>query len=300
MRLFNRYHISFRLLLDATIIAAVAAVIAYLVFGGNADPESGNAAYRWTWQQVWQFFVWRDDAGNLQSGLLLRGLATTLRLGLWSMLLAGAMGVCFGFMRCSGSIFLKLISGTYVGTVRNIPPLVLVFVMHFFVSTLFEPHIPWDALRTALSAIPLAWVFIPLEGNLPLFCSAVVALGVYEGAYATEVVRAGLESVPRGQWEAAASLGLPRYKTMRSVILPQAFRLMLPPLTSQAVSLVKDSSIVSAISVAELTFQSRELINTTFMVFELWITITLLYLAMSLIISGIGTFLERRIKWHLI
>lgn len=288
--------LGYKELVDLAIIGLLAAIAIYFMAGGQADGQG----YNWEWKRLWQFFVWRDEAGDLHSGLLLQGVFTTLRVGLWAMLLAALLGLCFGFMRGSSSLFFRLLSRSYVSTVRNIPPLVLVFVIHFFVAMLFEPYIPWGDIQEKLKALPLVWIFLPLEANLGFFCSAVVALGLYEGAYTTEVVRAGLESVAKGQWEAARSLGFPRRTMLFSIILPQAFRLMLPPLISQSVTLVKDSSIVSTISVAELTYQGREIMNTTFMVFEIWISITLIYLAISLVISGLGHMLERRVKWQII
>lgn len=289
--------LNYRRLLDLALLGLIAALVLYFAAGGaRADGQR----YAWDWSSLWQFFVWRDDTGGLHAGLLLQGLFTTLRLGFWAMLLAGTLGLCFGFMRGSSSLFFRMLSRTYVGIVRNIPPLVLVFVVHFFVAMLFEPLIPWGEIRDYLRTVPLAGIFLPLESNLGFFCSAVFALGVYEGAYTTEVVRAGLESVPKGQWEAARSLGFPRGLMLFYVILPQAFRLMLPPLVSQSVTLVKDSSIVSAISVAELTYEGREIMNTTFMVFEIWTAVTLIYLAISLMLSGLGHLLERRAKWRVI
>lgn len=289
-------HISIRRLVDAGIIIMLAGLALYLWFGGD---EGQTGSYDWRWDRLWKYFVWRDESGVLKTGLLLEGLFTTLRVGLWSMLLAAVLGICCGFMRTSGVLFFRLVSRTYVGTVRNIPPLVMVFVIHFFVAMMLERYIPWGEIRNALRGIPLAGVLLPLGGNanLGFFCSAVLALGLYEGAYTTEVVRAGLESVPKGQWEAARSLGFPRRTMLFSIILPQAFRLMLPPLVSQSVTLFKDSSIVSAISVAELTYQGKELMNTTFMVFEIWLAITTIYLVISLFISGLGHIMERSIKW---
>lgn len=282
--------------MDLGIIGLIVALALYFCSGGAEEGQ----AYAWEWSRLWQFFVWRDEAGALHGGLLLKGLATTLRVGFWSMLLAALLGLCFGFMRGSSSLFLRLVAHSYVGTVRNIPPLVLVFVIHFFVAMLFEPYIAWDAVREALRGVPLAGILLPLDANLGFFCSAVLAMGLYEGAYIAEIVRAGLESVPKGQWEAARSMGFSRRVILFSIILPQAFRLMLPPLVNQSVTLVKDSSIVSTISVAELTYQGREIMNTTFMVFEIWTAIALGYLALSLLISGLGHLLERRIKWQIV
>ncbi|MDL2285538.1 amino acid ABC transporter permease [Desulfovibrio sp. OttesenSCG-928-F07] len=287
----HRHRLNVKVMVDISIIAIIFMLVCYFLLANNI-----NGGYTWEWPRLWKYFLWRGEDGTLHSGLLIRGLANTLRIGFWSLLLAWAIGICFGLMRMSRFLFLRLLAGSYVGVVRNIPPLIIIFVVHFFLGMLLEPLIPWQSLSDGLNKIPLLCYFIP-AGNISFFFSAVIALGVYEGAYATEIVRAGMESVPKGQWEAAASLGLSRSVTIISVITPQAFRLMLPPLVSQSVSLVKDSSIVSTISVAELTFQGREIMNTTYMVFELWISITVMYLMVSLIISGLGHYLEKRSKW---
>ena len=114
----------------------------------------------------------------------------------------------------------------------------------------------------------------------------------------TELFRAGLLSVPRAQWEAGISLGLGIWNTLRLVILPQAVRRMLPPLTSQLVSLIKDTSLVSAIAVADLTMQAQVLIADTFLAFEIWLIVAALYLALTLCVALPARWLERRYAWR--
>jgi polar amino acid transport system permease protein len=116
---------------------------------------------------------------------------------------------------------------------------------------------------------------------LSAFFSALITLAIFEGAYIAEIVRAGIQSIDKGQWEAAHALGLSKWQQMRYIILPQAVQRILPPLAGQFISLIKDSSIVSVISIQELTFQGMELMATTYLTFEIWITITLLYLVMT-------------------
>ena len=114
------------------------------------------------------------------------------------------------------------------------------------------------------------------------FLSAVLTLALFEGAYITEIVRAGIESIEKGQWEAASGLGFNRHQMLRYIILPQAVRRILPPLAGQFISTIKDSAIVSVISIQELTFQGMELMAATHLTFEIWITITGLYLLLTL------------------
>ena len=132
--------------------------------------------------------------------------------------------------------------------------------------------------------------------GLARFPSAVLALSLFEGAYASEIFRAGIVSIPRGQWEAGYSLGLSTFHTYRTIILPQAFRRILPPLTSQAISLIKDSALVSTIAIYDLTMQAQAIISETFLTFELWFTVAAMYLAVTITISVIVNIMEHRFK----
>jgi len=136
-------------------------------------------------------------------------------------------------------------------------------------------------------------VLAPILG-IGRFWTGILCLSFFEASFAAEIIRAGIQSIPRGQWEASLSLGLGRYATLRLVILPQAVQLMLPPLTGQAVSLIKDSAIVSVIAVFDLTNEGRTIISDTFMSFEIWFTVAALYLAVTMSLSGVASWLERR------
>ena len=124
--------------------------------------------------------------------------------------------------------------------------------------------------------------------------SALIALGMYQGAYIAEIVRAGIESVPRGQWDAALALGFPHWRALVAVILPQAARLMIPPLTGQATTTIKDSALVAMISLPDLTFQSLEAMAVSQLTFEIWIVCALLYLLLGLACAFVGKKLEKR------
>jgi len=130
----------------------------------------------------------------------------------------------------------------------------------------------------------LAFFFAPPSLFSP-FMSALITLGLFEGAYITEIVRAGIQSIERGQWEASYALGFTRLQLMRYVILPQAMPRILPQLAGQFISTIKDSAIVSIISIQELTFQGMELMSATYLTFEIWITVTGLYLMLTLSLS---------------
>lgn len=247
------------------------------------------------WAALARFLV-RPVPGGYEPGFLLIGLGNTLRVSLWALFLAGFLGLTTGFFRATSIPFLRMLAASYIGVVRNIPPLILVLIVYYFGGFILESIIPWDDIGKWLDSIPGIWILVP-HTRLSSFFSAVLALGLAEGAYFSEVVRGGILSVPKGQWEAAASLGLAKHTQVFSVILPQAFRLMLPPLVNQTVSLFKGSAIVSVISIRELTFQGRELINSTYMVMEVWLTVSVLYFLGSLGISLLGALLEKRIRW---
>jgi polar amino acid transport system permease protein len=123
-----------------------------------------------------------------------------------------------------------------------------------------------------------------------------LALSLFEGAYASEIFRAGIVSIHKGQWEAAHSLGLSLYHTYRYIVLPQAIRRLLPPLTSQAISLIKDSALVSTIAVYELTMEGRMIVADTFLTFEIWFTVAAMYLVVTVILSLVVNIMEVRFK----
>ena len=132
--------------------------------------------------------------------------------------------------------------------------------------------------------------------ELNRFWTGVLCLTAYEGTFVAEIVRAGILSVDKGQWEASNSIGLSRRDSYRFVVLPQAIPLMLPPLTGQIVNLIKHSAIVSVIAVADLTTQGRNVISDTFLSFEIWFTVAAMYLILTVSLSFFVTFLERKLK----
>lgn len=262
------------------LLGAAAVFIGYKV--------SMGLKYTWNWDAIPQYFIRFDpDTRQWVPNVLLQGFLTTIRLSIWATLLATLIGIVMGMLRVSRSLFKRLLAGSYVGLTRNLPPLVLIFIFYFFVSNQILPALGVEvfirscsestqALMTFLFAAP------PLFGA---FISALITLSIFEGAYMTEIVRAGIQSIEKGQWEAADALGLSRWQRMRLIILPQAIQRILPPLAGQFISTIKDSAIVSVISIQELTFQGMELMATTYFTFEIWITITVMYLILTLACS---------------
>jgi polar amino acid transport system permease protein len=191
-----------------------------------------------------------------------------------------------------------MVARFYVELIRNLPPLVLVFIFYYFIGDQIMAAIGVEALIGNQSARVrgyLALLLAPPELLSP-FISALVALGLFEGAYIAEIVRAGIQSIEKGQWEASNALGLSRWQRMRHVILPQALPRILPSAAGQFISTIKDSSIVSVISIQELTFQGLELMATTYLTFEIWITITGIYLLMALSLSLVLRRVESRLR----
>jgi polar amino acid transport system permease protein len=232
---------------------------------------SVGLSYKWNWGAIPQYFFRYDSAtSSWVPNILVEGFLTTIRLSIWATVFATFIGIVMGLSRVSQSLFKRLVGGTYVELIRNLPPLVLIFIFYFFVST------QTLALMTFLFAKPSLFT---------AFISALITLSIFEGAYITEIVRAGIQSIEKGQWEAADALGLSKWQRMRLIILPQAIQRILPPLAGQFISTIKDSAIVSVISIQELTFQGMELMSTTYFTFEIWITITAMYLILTLTCS---------------
>lgn len=210
---------------------------------------------------------------------LIDGTWVTLKLSFWALLIALVLGVLFGTLRWRGGRLAEVVSWTYIEFLRNTPPLVQILFWYFSIGILM-PH----------------WLLMQLRDVGFEFVAATVALGLYHSAFMAEVVRAGLNSVPRGQYEAARSLGLNFREMMRWVILPQAFRIILPPLTNETVSLVKNTSLGLAIGVTDITYHAKYIDAYTFRAVEALTAATVLYLILCLGMSGLGALASRRLS----
>jgi polar amino acid transport system permease protein len=279
--------------LDFGLVGAVAAVVAYLAWRAEAVVK-----YRWNWGLVAPYIIRYDETQHRWvANLLLQGLLETIRIAIWAGLFALIIGVVMGLCRLSHNLLLRLIARSYVELIRNIPPLVFIFVFYFFLTGQVTPFLGIDQFVRTASPGTLA-VIDALFGQprfLPAVVSALVCLSLFEGAYVTEIVRAGVQSIEKGQWEAAASVGMSRLLTLRLVVLPQAIQRVVPPLAGQFISLVKDSSIVSLISIQELAFLGSEVSASTGRVFEVWIVVSALYFVVCFGLSLAFGKLERRL-----
>ncbi|MBW1635631.1 MAG: amino acid ABC transporter permease [Deltaproteobacteria bacterium] len=253
--------------------------------------------YNWAWDSIPQFlFRYDNEKQQWMSGILMTGFYTTIRLSFWGIILATFFGVVTGIAKTSNVLFLKWLATTYVETMRNLPPLVIIFIAYFFVGDQILSPLEIDSWAETLSPqkqLILSTLFAK-PGYLTSFFAALMTLAIFEGAYITEIVRAGIESIATGQWEASHALGLTGYQQMRHIILPQTFQRIMPPMTGQFISLIKDSSIVSVISIQELCFQGIELMTSTLHTIEIWTVITLMYLALTLPCSLLVERLEVR------
>lgn len=210
-------------------------------------------------------------------GLFLVGLYITLKVSVIAIILGIIIGLATGLARISQNPALRYLAITYIEIIRGSPLLVQIFLWYFVIGTLVNAILS----KYGFSPIPSLWY-------------GVISLAIFAGAYIAEIVRAGIQSVPRGQMEAARSLGLSYSQAMRKVILPQAFRRILPPLAGQFISLIKDSSLLGVISIRELTKATREIVTTSLQPFEMWIVCALLYLVLTFTLSMFVQYLERK------
>jgi len=275
--------------LDGLLLALLAVAALYCGHRIGVDMQ-----YKWQWAAIPQYIV-RIEAGNLKAGTLLQGFLITVKLSLWATVLATLFGTAVGLLRLSAGRCERLIAAGYVEIVRNLPPLVLVFIVYFFAGDLIMSALDLERkIRTASpgTQVTLSFLFTTPE-RLSVFFAGLSTLVFYEAAYIAEIVRAGIQSIERGQWEAAHALGLSRYQQLLFVIMPQAFQRILPSLAGQLISTIKDSAIVSVISIPELTFQGTELMSATYLTFEVWITVMALYFVLTFTLSLVARHLEK-------
>lgn len=226
-------------------------------------------------------YVYPGDAlgsyTHRKMGVLVEGLLLTLEVSALAIVLGIVLGLFTGLARISENPALRWGAITYIELIRGSPLLVQIFLWYFVGGTVINAMLS----QYGFSQISPLWF-------------GVLALAIFTGAYTAEIVRAGIQSVHRGQMEAARSLGMTYAQAMRKVILPQAFRRILPPLAGQFISLVKDSSLLGVISIRELTKASREVVTSSLQPFEIWIVCAILYLVLTFTLSMFVQYLERK------
>lgn len=215
--------------------------------------------------------IYEGDAiaskSEMKAGPVLSGLWVTLKISFFAMILTLIIGIIVALMKLSSMVVFRDIATVYITIVRGTPLLVQIFLFYFIVANIFE---------------------------LERFVAGILSLGIFFGAYMAEILRGAIQSIDKGQLEAAKSLGISNFQAMRHIILPQAFKRALPTLVGETIALVKDSSLVSVISITDLTKVGKEIVANTFSPFETWIVIALLYLCITSILSYIGHRIEKR------
>jgi polar amino acid transport system permease protein len=252
-----------------------------VIVKGDAGTESypmGDAEEIWV--NKGDFIAPGDILGvyhKWRPGILLQGMWLTLKVSMYAIVFGILIGMLGGIARISKNPALKWSAIVYVEIIRGSPLLVQIFIWYFVLATLVNQLLT----RYGLAEIDALYY-------------GVAALACFTGAYVTEIVRAGIQSIHRGQTEAARSLGMSGPQAMFYIVLPQAMRRILPPLAGQFISLIKDSSLLGMIAIRELTKATREAITISLSPYEFWFTCAILYLVLTFTLSMAVQYLERK------
>lgn len=195
----------------------------------------------------------------------------TILISVLAYAIALCLGLCFGILRLSPNRVVRFIAGIYVNTLRGIPLLVLIFFFYFGLGSVI---------------------------NMDRFVAGVLAVGICYGAYLAETFRTGIQAIDYGQHEAAMSLGMTRWQTLRHIILPQSVRIVVPPAANEFIACLKDSSLVSIIGLRELTRAGREYSSQYFLDFHTWLVVALIYLALTFTMTRLVKWIERKVAVH--
>jgi polar amino acid transport system permease protein len=239
---------------------------------GSVDVEQGDNVYEY--DPLATYTEWK-------LGLLILGLWMTLKVSVIATILGVIIGIIGGLTRISSNPALRWTTIIYVEIIRGSPLMVQILIWYFVLGTV---------INDMLSAYGL--------GQLPAFWYGVASLACFAGAYVTEIVRGGIQSIHRGQTEAARSLGMSYAQSMLHIILPQALRRILPPLAGQFISLIKDSSLLGIIAIRELTKAAREVVSASLQPFEIYLVAAVLYLVLTFTLSMLVQRLEKRMAFQ--
>lgn len=256
-----------RSLVNAWSMAFCAAVLALILLWFYPSNEAGDRTYR----EIMRFLFEPDPSRLFPFNYVPDALLVTFQITFFSFLCTIPLGILTGLGRLSRNRAINLLTSTYVEVIRGIPLLVQLFYIYYALGKIIQ---------------------------VPPMVSAVVAITICYGAYMGEVVRAGILSIPAGQTEAARSLGFNDTQTMWYVVLPQALRTILPPVGNEFIAMLKDTSLVSIIAVADLFRRAREYAAQTFDYFETYTVVALLYLIITLILSKGVSLMEGRLNYY--
>ncbi len=249
--------------------AAIAVLVAALIRSVATNP-------RFEWGVVGDFLFDRR---------ILDGLVVTLELTVVAMTIGILLGILLALMRLSQSALVSSASWVYIWLLRGTPVLVQI-LLWYYIAALYP---------TVDLGIPFGPSFVHLDANslITPFVAAMLALGLNEGAYMSEIVRAGIISVDEGQTQAAQALGLTRLQTMRRIVLPQAMRVIIPPTGNETISMLKTTSLVAFIAVVELLFAAQQIYSVNYKTIQLLIVVSIWYLAVTSVMSIGQYYLER-------
>ena len=209
--------------------------------------------------------------------LLLRALGQTCLLALWGLFFGSILGLIFGILGVMKNNVCQAIQRVFVTIIRGVPMMVLAMFVFFGIPYAFKNILGLNMTLSALQA-------------------GTICLALNSGAYMAEIIRAGIQSVDKGQMEAARSLGLPYWRAMQRVVLPQAIRTMIPTIVNQFIITLKDTSILSAIGFPELVNSAKNVVANTFMSFQTWLIVGIMYLIIITLLSWVAKRLERRLS----
>lgn len=309
----------YRLAIQAGVVLALGGLAALLVFTSatNLQQRGIQSGFDFLRQpagfaigESWLAF----DSGDSYLRAFAAGIANTLRVALPAMVLSTVLGIVLGIGRLSPNILLRAACRAYVETLRNIPLLLQLLAWYFILTDLLPDNsaaiaplpgiflsksgltIPWFGSAGSGFEIPLRGEFTVIGGATltPEYTALLLGLSLYTAAYIGETVRAGILAVPRGQSDAARALGMDDYSVYRLVVMPQALRSIVPPLTNTHLSLLKNSSLAVAIGYPDLVSIANTTINQTGRAVECIILIMIVYLVISLMAAGSSRWFERR------
>ena len=274
------------------------AALLIVFFGYIWVSIEGTLNYKWRWELIPSYIIgWHTGREEYFANLLLQGLMATIRISIYASILALILGTILGVARCSANLTIRMLARTYLEFLRNIPPVVVVFIFFFFLSQQLIDALDLARWSRSIARQDDIWLWEFFFGDMrrfPSLISGVIVLALFESAFVGEIVRAGIQSVPKGQREAARSIGMSRTQELRYIVLPQAMKKVVPPMANQFITLIKDSSIISLISVQELTYKTVELVASSRMIFEAWITTAAFYFIVCFGLSRLFARLEKR------
>ena len=241
---------------------------------------------------VWS--VVREEDYRIIFRAVSRGIGTTLYVSVIAYAAAAAVGLLFGLMRASHRRVLREAASVYIEVVRGVPMLVILYYVAFVAA----PALVVLINRVADPLIAAGWLQPLSVRRVDFVWRAIMALTIGYSAFLAEIFRAGIEAVPRGQLEAALSLGMSRRQALLRVVLPQAARTVLPPLGNDFVAIIKDSALVSVLGVQDITQQAKVYAASSFRFFETYNTVAFLYLVLTISLSILVRGLERRLRRH--